>query len=99
MGGDRSLDEFATDDTERAASAETDAGVDAECDEGSEPDSTDATADSPEGDAPEREAGVDPAESTYAWSPSGATCASCEATVERRWRDEGDLVCADCKSW
>jgi hypothetical protein len=62
--------------------------------------STADTADA--GDSPDSEeigVTVEPAESTYSWSPAGATCASCGATVERRWRDEGDLVCADCKSW
>ena len=42
---------------------------------------------------------VAPARSTYAWSPAGADCAACGATVERRWRDETGLVCADCKTW
>lgn len=42
---------------------------------------------------------VEPARSTYAWSPDGADCAACGATVERRWRDESGLVCADCKGW
>lgn len=42
---------------------------------------------------------VDPAESTYDWTPTGASCAACSATVERRWRDDDGLVCADCKSW
>lgn len=42
---------------------------------------------------------VEPATSTYAWSPDGGECAACRDAVERRWRDDGDLVCADCKSW
>jgi hypothetical protein len=55
--------------------------------------------DSAPADAGSESAAVDPLATTYAWSPSGAVCASCGATVERRWRDEGDLVCTDCKSW
>jgi hypothetical protein len=39
------------------------------------------------------------AESTYAWDPEGAACEGCGAVVERRWRDDGDLVCDACKSW
>ena len=42
---------------------------------------------------------VEPAVSTYAFSPDGATCAACGAVVEKRWRDDGDLVCPDCKQW
>lgn len=46
---------------------------------------------------------VEPAVSTYAWSPEGGTCADCGESVEKRWRAEGqrdgDLVCADCKEW
>ena len=48
--------------------------------------------------APNDESAVGPAASTYAWSPEG-TCATCGDAAERRWRDDGDLVCADCKSW
>jgi hypothetical protein len=86
MSGDRSLDEFAAGSTDGDASATgTDAGGD---------EAPDATADDAAGGD-----GVDPATSTYAWSPSGATCTSCGATVERRWRDDDALVCDDCKSW
>lgn len=42
---------------------------------------------------------VDSIASTYAWSPEGAECAACGATVEERWRDGDDLVCPDCKAW
>ena len=42
---------------------------------------------------------VRPAESTMAWTPGGAACAECERSVERRWRDEGRLVCIGCKRW
>ncbi len=50
--------------------------------------------------------GVDPtvenassALTTYGWAPDGVECAGCSATVERRWRDGDELVCADCKPW
>jgi hypothetical protein len=42
---------------------------------------------------------AEPAVSTYDWTPDGADCADCGATVERRWRDDGELVCTDCKTW
>ncbi|MFB6121543.1 MAG: hypothetical protein ABEJ68_10555 [Halobacteriaceae archaeon] len=36
---------------------------------------------------------------TYRWEPTGASCVACSASVERLWRDEDGLRCADCKSW
>jgi hypothetical protein len=99
---DRSLDEFASgaetaaDDPEEdpeagepAADGEAGSVGDAE----SEPDTAE---DSPT-------AGVEPALSTYEWTPGGADCGRCGETVEKRWRD-GDgtgeaLVCAECKEW
>lgn len=41
----------------------------------------------------------EPAVSTTAFDPEGAACASCDATVRRRWRDDGELVCGECKPW
>jgi len=85
---DRSLEEF--------AGADADADVDADAT------NTDATADaadedgSPEGDHLDA---VDPAEPTYDRSPDGAPCAACGERVTRRWRDDGDYVCDDCKEW
>jgi hypothetical protein len=46
---------------------------------------------------------VEPAVSTFTWSPEGGECADCGASAERRWRSAGqrggELVCADCKEW
>jgi hypothetical protein len=42
---------------------------------------------------------VEPAVSTYSWSPSGAPCEACGATAERRWRDGEQFVCPACKDW
>ncbi|WP_158055275.1 DUF7573 domain-containing protein [Halorussus halophilus] len=42
---------------------------------------------------------VEPATSTYEWSPAGQECDHCGDTVARRWRDDDVLVCQDCKSW
>ncbi|OYR57456.1 DUF7573 domain-containing protein [Halorubrum halodurans] len=89
MSGDRSLDEFA------AAGA---GGGDST--DGS--DSTDGDDAVAEGDPAVEDEGsndVAPAESTSTWSAEGADCDRCGATVERRWRDDADLVCADCAEW
>lgn len=40
-----------------------------------------------------------PATVTCEWTPGGAACEACGATVERRWDDGGDRVCAECKEW
>lgn len=42
---------------------------------------------------------VDPARSTFAWSPDGAACAECGERVEERWEADAGLVCVGCKSW
>lgn len=42
---------------------------------------------------------VEAAASTYAWSGDGGVCGACEETVDRRWRQDGALVCPDCKEW
>jgi len=94
-----------TDGRESAAQAEGEEGRTGEREEG-------RTGEREEGRTGEREEGrtgedevtpapaaVDPAVSTYAWSPDGADCAACGAVVERRWRDGDELVCSDCKEW
>ncbi|EFW92034.1 hypothetical protein ZOD2009_11175 [Haladaptatus paucihalophilus DX253] len=45
------------------------------------------------------EPAVEPARATYDWTPDGAACTRCGAAVEKRWRDDGGMVCADCKEW
>ncbi len=88
---DRTLEEFA------AADGGGGEGGDA-------PDGT-ADGDDPDVDATEAPSGavdadaVDPAEPTYNVSPDGAPCATCDASVTRRWRQEGDYVCGECKEW
>jgi len=85
-----------------------DASLDAFAGSGGEAGEADAIDDEPTGvPADERESeptaeappSVAPAVSTYAWSPEGGECADCGASVRRRWRDDGALVCADCKEW
>ncbi|MFC6786590.1 DUF7573 domain-containing protein [Halobaculum halobium] len=91
MSEDRTLEEFA------AADGGGGEGGDA-------PDGT-ADGDDPDVDATEAPSGavdadaVDPAEPTYNVSPDGAPCATCDASVTRRWRQEGDYVCGECKEW
>ncbi|WP_324756376.1 DUF7573 domain-containing protein [Haloarcula sp. GH36] len=86
MAEDVSLDEFLHDD-ESAESPAEDAT-------GSDPTSDDGTAtDRGESDA------IEPATTTYAWSDDGAACAACGTVVERRWQQDGSLVCPACKEW
>ncbi|SDN01052.1 hypothetical protein SAMN04487949_3154 [Halogranum gelatinilyticum] len=42
---------------------------------------------------------VDPATPTYRFDPDGAACDECGESVEKRWHDDGQFVCADCKDW
>lgn len=42
---------------------------------------------------------VTPATPTSTWNADGAGCERCGETAVRRWRDDGSLVCADCKEW
>lgn len=74
----------------------------ADGDDPTDGDATDSDADAANatGDtASEPDPGPDPTHSTYGWTPGGAACADCGATVRRRWRDDGRFVCADCKAW
>lgn len=91
--GEPGIDEPETDasdaDDPVADEAEADGSVTDEPDE-SEVDDSDS--------APDTDS-VEPAVSTYDWTPTGADCEACGAAVERRWRDDGRLVCADCKAW
>lgn len=42
---------------------------------------------------------VEPATTTYEFAPDGAECPSCGRTVDRRWQQDGSLVCGECKDW
>ena len=90
---DRSLDEFAdgdaggdddpTDTDAERAERVTDGDAGAE-----RPADEDDTSDIDEGAAV-----------TYEWTPGGAACGVCGASVETRWCDGEAFVCADCKEW
>lgn len=89
MGEDASLDEFLGDDAESATGADDDAESADDADGGP------AADDGP----PFAPGSVEPATTTYDWSPAGAACDACGATVTERWGDDGGLVCPDCKEW
>lgn len=36
---------------------------------------------------------------TSEWLRDGSECENCGETVARRWRDDGQMVCNDCKDW
>jgi hypothetical protein len=102
MPEDRSLDEFAgagSEETENGQTAgeesedagENDRAVDTESENGQAADAN--------GHADRFDPADDPATSTAAWTAAGAGCQQCGAQVSRRWRDDGDLVCAECKEW
>ena len=41
----------------------------------------------------------EPTLATTTYDFDGADCEACGATVGRRWRDDGALVCGSCKEW
>jgi hypothetical protein len=87
MSEDASLDDFLNDsDDGTAESASAD---------GTPSDADTASAD-PESEAAETPS---PATTTYAWDGDGAACESCGETVEKRWQQDGGLVCVECKEW
>lgn len=111
---DTSLEDFLgdSDEGDTDADPDPDSNRDADPDSESEPEpeptaggagteSDDGTPTSEAGPGREvgAEAPVEPATATYAWAADGADCPQCGATVERRWRDDDRLVCADCKNW
>ncbi|ELZ46713.1 hypothetical protein C463_03759 [Halorubrum californiense DSM 19288] len=103
MPDDRSLDDFAGDeDTNSGAAADTaddgTDGVDGDDAADSSPDDADSDAPSDPNDAVDP-ADVDQAVATSTWHADGAACDRCGESVDRRWRDDDALVCADCASW
>ncbi|MFB6352698.1 MAG: hypothetical protein ABEJ92_01305 [Halobacteriales archaeon] len=95
MPGNRSLDEFGA-----GADGSAEPGTPADADgpraaSGAEPEAGDGAEPADSGE----ESVVEPLAETFAWSPAAGSCARCGAAVEDRWRDGGELVCADCKAW
>lgn len=97
MARESTLDEFLGGSERR-----DDAGADASR-TGDAPDGTDRRSDPGTEDGETAEApavgDADPAPITCEWTPDGAACEACGATVARRWRDGDARVCADCKEW
>jgi formylmethanofuran dehydrogenase subunit E len=96
MSPDRSLDEFLSQsdttqdgETDDATPGETDEPLDGEADEASD------------GEVEARPSAltVHPARSTMAWTVDDTTCDACGEIVQRRWRDDDQLVCSACKEW
>lgn len=100
MARDRSLDEFLGGESEEPEPREDDGP---ESQESGDPEdrSDEGDTEDPEVEDDSDVDSVEPAavEATMAFSPEGADCAACGATVERRWQGESGLVCADCKEW
>ncbi|OYR94252.1 hypothetical protein DJ71_02185, partial [Halorubrum sp. E3] len=94
---DRSLDEFggAGADT-GAAETGTAGGTDDETETTETPDDDSSSAEPDDGESVEE---PPPATATATWTAGGADCERCGDRVERRWLDDGDRVCPDCKSW
>lgn len=86
MDEHRTLDEFLDPETEAS-----------ESDQSSAPESDRSSAS--ETDPTDVSDTVQPTAGTYRWTPDGAECADCGTIVERRWRDEAEFVCRDCKEW
>jgi len=105
MGDDASLDEFLGDEAGEPA-AETDSAEEptAETHPVEEPSGEsesdgDESASESESDGDQLEESVEPATTTYEFAPGGVECDSCGASVDRRWHQDGTLVCAACKDW
>lgn len=93
MGEDASLDQFvggSGDEDDTSANDESDGETAAAAKERPN-EAADAK--------PAAEDGPTPATTTYAWTGEGAQCAACGEVVERRWEQDGVLVCTDCKEW
>lgn len=101
----RSLDDFAgggEEETEADASDAETAEADPEPEAETEAVVSESAPETAETDdsADEPTLTVEEATPTYDFSPDGATCEACGATVETRWHAaEAGMVCADCKGW
>ena len=92
MGEDASLDDFLGGErSEESESADAE-GPAADADDAASAAGTEPAAEAETADIP-------PAKTTYAWDGEGAACEACGETVERRWQQDGGLVCIECKEW
>ncbi len=93
MSKDTSLSEFAGTAEDESADERTEVEPVEEERVADESNGTDEDASEPNLDE------IEPARATYDWTPDGADCACCGASVEKRWRADDWMVCADCKEW
>ncbi|WP_049971815.1 DUF7573 domain-containing protein [Haladaptatus cibarius] len=87
---------------ESEAEAETESEAELESESGAESERCSRSDSAGEGDSEslvDSDADIEPARATYDWTPGGIACECCGESVEKRWRDEGEMVCADCKEW
>lgn len=107
MVEDRSLDEFAVSESPVSESAEGDGATSEErtapdeertkATDESAPTTTNADPTAAEPEPPLDDA--DPVTPTSTWTADGADCERCGERADRRWTDDGSLVCVDCKTW
>jgi hypothetical protein len=96
MNDDASLNDFLGSDAEGDEEGSTADATDTEADNGTAASSGDEGAETEAVDATD---GPAPAATTYAWDGDGAACGACGEVVERRWQQDGGLVCVACKEW
>lgn len=105
---DASLDDFldSSEDADSEPDAEPTEAVDTEDAPKDDGDTTtvpdaakEASEDAESETAASDDDGVEPAVTTYQWTPSGAPCAVCGEQSTRRWQSEEGLVCPTCKEW
>lgn len=95
---DTSLEDF-LDTTDEDGEAADDGGADGDDADGAAADGTDAAAESATSDPAASAPDVEPATTTYRWTPTGATCTVCGEQTQRCWGSAEGLVCPDCKEW
>ena len=103
MGEDASIDEFvaATDDGTGDGGPATDrkaGGDDVTHDDGAGGETDEDSTDGDETPPPDLD-DVAPTVTIYGWAPQKTACETCGASTNRRWRDDGAMVCRECKEW
>jgi len=103
MPEDRSLDDFGRDEPAESDPGEAES-TESEPVDAADDDSESAGRKNDDSESAGRNSGDDvdevtPATATATWTTGGADCERCGDRVERRWLDDGDRVCPDCKTW
>lgn len=97
MTRDKSLDEFAADSDRETEAGGSGGSASNDVEESVGDDVEESAGDDVEGVV--SPGAVEPAVSTSSFVPEGAVCAVCETGVTRRFMEDGNAVCADCKTW